>query len=182
MAVAVLIDGSRSRLSRSLVALSLSLLTTPTLSPLHAKQAQPHRLHTAHPTGIAIRNTKIDVQRTTSQSQDDRQDKAFTVSDTRYSCLCKDCSLLARSRRFTVTRYSHRSSNPMPSRGSQKNESASKLQTDCSHEHAASLQCLADNLGSREACQTFFDNYKDCRKAENQRRLDANAQKTTWFS
>ena len=58
---------------------------------------------------------------------------------------------------------------------------ASKLQTDCAREHAASLQCISENVGNRDACQAFFDDYKQCRQAEQQRRLEANARKGSWF-
>lgn len=52
---------------------------------------------------------------------------------------------------------------------------ASKFQTDCLAEHRASLDCISANYDTKhEACAQFFERYKECRKAENERRLEAN--------
>jgi hypothetical protein len=53
-----------------------------------------------------------------------------------------------------------------------------KFATDCSTQHAASLRCIEDNYTNKDVCQSFFDNYKQCRREERQRRLDENAKKS----
>ena len=46
-----------------------------------------------------------------------------------------------------------------------------KFATDCSAEHAASLECISNNYGNQhEVCQSYFDAYKRCRAMENERR------------
>lgn len=52
-----------------------------------------------------------------------------------------------------------------------------KFATDCSLQHSASLHCIEDNYTNKEVCQTFFDDYKKCRRDERQKRLEENAKK-----
>ena len=55
--------------------------------------------------------------------------------------------------------------------------------TDCAKEHRESLQCIERNYQNRSACDPFFDAYKACRKEENDRRMEANANSgRRWFS
>jgi hypothetical protein len=61
--------------------------------------------------------------------------------------------------------------------GKSNNVSASKLQTDCRQQQAASLNCIQDNYDKKTVCQPFFDDYKKCRKEENDRRLEENSKK-----
>jgi hypothetical protein len=58
--------------------------------------------------------------------------------------------------------------------------SASKQQTDCRQQQAESLHCIQENYETKNVCQPFFDAYKQCRKEENDRRLEANSKKY-WF-
>jgi hypothetical protein len=55
-----------------------------------------------------------------------------------------------------------------------------KFETSCSAEHANSLQCIERNYENRPACEPFFSAYKACRKEENDKRKEANANKP-WF-
>jgi hypothetical protein len=51
----------------------------------------------------------------------------------------------------------------------------SKLRTDCKVQHDASLQCILDNYENKKvACIDFFEDYKRCRKEEQQRNREAN--------
>ena len=52
---------------------------------------------------------------------------------------------------------------------------AATFQTTCAKEHSASLKCIERNYQNRNACTEFFDAYKTCRAAENERRKEANA-------
>eukprot|EP00525_Craspedostauros_australis_P004438 CAMPEP_0198115878 /NCGR_PEP_ID=MMETSP1442-20131203/7919_1 /TAXON_ID= /ORGANISM="Craspedostauros australis, Strain CCMP3328" /LENGTH=172 /DNA_ID=CAMNT_0043773475 /DNA_START=76 /DNA_END=594 /DNA_ORIENTATION=- len=54
-------------------------------------------------------------------------------------------------------------------------DSPALFMTDCKKQHAASLQCIERNYDNRGACQPLFQAYKDCRKAENERRHERNA-------
>ena len=56
-----------------------------------------------------------------------------------------------------------------------------KFRTDCQREHQASLACITDNYGNRDVCQPFFDNYKECRKEEQKRRLEENAKRSSFW-
>jgi hypothetical protein len=52
----------------------------------------------------------------------------------------------------------------------------SKQVTDCRVEQRASLACIEQNYATKDmACQKYFEEYKKCRKAEHERKLDANA-------
>jgi hypothetical protein len=52
----------------------------------------------------------------------------------------------------------------------------SKQVTDCRIEQRASLACIEQNYANKDmACQKYFEEYKKCRKAEHERKLDANA-------
>jgi hypothetical protein len=59
----------------------------------------------------------------------------------------------------------------------EKQETYTKFRTDCKQEHAASLNCIHENYQNKNVCQPFFDSYKECRKAENERRLVENSQR-----
>ncbi len=59
-----------------------------------------------------------------------------------------------------------------------KNEKtgASKLKTDCRVQQRASLKCIEENYENKDqACAEFFEAYKQCRRDEHQKKLDANA-------
>jgi hypothetical protein len=52
----------------------------------------------------------------------------------------------------------------------------SKQVTDCRIQQRASLACIEQNYATKDmACQKYFEEYKKCRKAEHERKLDANA-------
>lgn len=53
---------------------------------------------------------------------------------------------------------------------------ASKQVTDCRIEQRASLACIERNYSNKDmACARYFEEYKKCRKAEHERKLEANA-------
>mmetsp|Transcript_7612 Transcript_7612/g.11048 ORF Transcript_7612/g.11048 Transcript_7612/m.11048 type:complete len:135 (-) Transcript_7612:113-517(-) len=53
---------------------------------------------------------------------------------------------------------------------------ASKLKTDCRVQQRASLKCIEENYENKDqACAEFFEAYKQCRRDEHQKKLDANA-------
>jgi hypothetical protein len=52
---------------------------------------------------------------------------------------------------------------------------AARFKTNCATEHSESLQCIERNYSNRSECQSFFDNYKDCRASENAKRKADNA-------
>ena len=53
---------------------------------------------------------------------------------------------------------------------------ASKQVTDCRIEQRASLACIEQNYSNKDmACAKYFEEYKKCRKAEHERKLEANA-------
>lgn len=53
---------------------------------------------------------------------------------------------------------------------------ASKQETDCRIQQRASLACIEQNYANKDwACATYFEEYKKCRKAEHERKLEANA-------
>mmetsp|Transcript_9597 Transcript_9597/g.14239 ORF Transcript_9597/g.14239 Transcript_9597/m.14239 type:complete len:134 (-) Transcript_9597:64-465(-) len=59
-----------------------------------------------------------------------------------------------------------------------KNEKsgASKLKTDCRVQQRASLKCIEENYENKDqACAQYFEAYKQCRRDEHQKKLDANA-------
>jgi len=59
-----------------------------------------------------------------------------------------------------------------------KNEKsgASKLKTDCRVQQRASLKCIEENYENKDqACAKYFEAYKQCRRDEHQKKLDANA-------
>jgi hypothetical protein len=59
-----------------------------------------------------------------------------------------------------------------------KNEKsgASKLRTDCRVQQRASLKCIEENYENKDqACAEYFEAYKQCRREEHQKKLDANA-------
>lgn len=64
-------------------------------------------------------------------------------------------------------------------------QTTAKFLTNCAKEHGESLQCIERNYQDRTPCEPFFQAYKDCRKEENDRRLEANAAKVqgggSWF-
>jgi len=63
-----------------------------------------------------------------------------------------------------------------------QNVDASKLETDCSKEQRASLDCISQNYGSQhEACVPQFEAYKKCRAAENERRRAENASRLRFW-
>jgi hypothetical protein len=43
----------------------------------------------------------------------------------------------------------------------------SKLQSECTKHAQASYKCLEENPTDPSKCQSFFDTYKACRKAEH---------------
>eukprot|EP00548_Thalassiothrix_antarctica_P012616 CAMPEP_0194165470 /NCGR_PEP_ID=MMETSP0154-20130528/1370_1 /TAXON_ID=1049557 /ORGANISM="Thalassiothrix antarctica, Strain L6-D1" /LENGTH=124 /DNA_ID=CAMNT_0038875911 /DNA_START=258 /DNA_END=632 /DNA_ORIENTATION=+ len=50
-----------------------------------------------------------------------------------------------------------------------------KFTTDCGVQHRASLACIEEHYTDKEAhCQTFFDQYKACRREERERKLAQN--------
>ena len=56
---------------------------------------------------------------------------------------------------------------------------ASKLKTDCRVQQRASLKCIEENYENKDqACAEYFEAYKQCRRDEHQRKLDANAKMT----
>jgi hypothetical protein len=71
----------------------------------------------------------------------------------------------------------HNEGQPKQAPHASKSSTTAKFLTNCAEEHAASLKCIEQNYHKRSACQPFFDNYKQCRKDENARRLEANAGK-----
>ena len=59
-----------------------------------------------------------------------------------------------------------------------KNEKsgASKLVTDCRIQQRESLKCIEENYQSKDvACAEYFEAYKQCRRDEHQKKLEANA-------
>lgn len=59
-----------------------------------------------------------------------------------------------------------------------KNEKsgASKLRTDCQVQQRASLKCIEENYQNKDqACAKYFEAYKQCRRDEHQKMVDANA-------
>ena len=52
-----------------------------------------------------------------------------------------------------------------------------KFFTDCQKEYLASINCRLEHYDHKQTnvCQHFFDNYKACRREENERRLEENA-------
>jgi len=52
---------------------------------------------------------------------------------------------------------------------------AATFLTNCSKENLESLQCIERNYSNRQACNGFFQAYKDCRKEENEQRKADNA-------
>ena len=59
-----------------------------------------------------------------------------------------------------------------------KNEKsgASKLVTDCRIQQRASLKCIEENYQNKDtACAEYFEAYKQCRRDEHQKKLEANA-------
>eukprot|EP00339_Tiarina_fusa_P003795 CAMPEP_0117042026 /NCGR_PEP_ID=MMETSP0472-20121206/29298_1 /TAXON_ID=693140 ORGANISM="Tiarina fusus, Strain LIS" /NCGR_SAMPLE_ID=MMETSP0472 /ASSEMBLY_ACC=CAM_ASM_000603 /LENGTH=99 /DNA_ID=CAMNT_0004753167 /DNA_START=229 /DNA_END=525 /DNA_ORIENTATION=+ len=71
----------------------------------------------------------------------------------------------------------HNEGQPKRAPHASKASTTAKFLTNCSEEHAASLKCIEQNYQNRGACQPFFDNYKQCRKQENDKRLEANGGK-----
>jgi len=70
----------------------------------------------------------------------------------------------------------------MPPEASSKKKQASKFSTDCRVEHQASLTCISENYGNQEqACQSYYQNYKKCRQAEHERRLEENKKKLSFW-
>jgi hypothetical protein len=53
---------------------------------------------------------------------------------------------------------------------------ASKLKTDCRVQQRASLKCIEENYANKDkACAEYFEAYKQCRRDEHQKKLEANA-------
>ena len=53
---------------------------------------------------------------------------------------------------------------------------ASKQVTDCRIQQRASLACIEENYRNKDqACARYFDEYKQCRREEHERKLEANA-------
>ena len=78
----------------------------------------------------------------------------------------------------------HNEGQPKKPPHASKPSTTAKFLTNCAEEHAASLKCIERNYQNRAACQTFFENYKQCRKEENERRKEANARQNGgggWF-
>ena len=72
--------------------------------------------------------------------------------------------------------YTHNSGKPKKAPyGSSGSIQSPQYLTSCSKENMASLKCIEENYQNRSACQPFFDEYKECRKQENERRKEANA-------
>ena len=64
---------------------------------------------------------------------------------------------------------------PRPSSQSDKNDTASRLVTECRAQQRASLQCIEDNYQSKaQACADYFEAYKKCRRDEHERKLQEN--------
>mmetsp|Transcript_375 Transcript_375/g.724 ORF Transcript_375/g.724 Transcript_375/m.724 type:complete len:156 (-) Transcript_375:228-695(-) len=62
-----------------------------------------------------------------------------------------------------------------------KSGGASKLITDCRIQQRASLSCIEENYHNKdEACRDYFAAYKQCRREEHERKLEANARATAW--
>ena len=70
---------------------------------------------------------------------------------------------------------SHRKGQPKAAPHATKPSTTARFLTNCAQEHAASLTCIEQNYQNRAVCQPFFDNYRQCRKEEEDRRKDANA-------
>jgi hypothetical protein len=73
----------------------------------------------------------------------------------------------------------HNAGQPLQANLDKYGKQRTKFLTDCAQEHAASLQCISDNYDNRNACQQFFDAYKQCRREEKQRYLEKNQK--GWF-
>lgn len=58
---------------------------------------------------------------------------------------------------------------------------ASQLVTDCRVQQRASLSCIEENYDNKNvACAEYFVAYKNCRKEEHARKLEANARASAW--
>jgi len=58
---------------------------------------------------------------------------------------------------------------------------ASKLLTDCGIHQRASLACIEENYQNKDlACMAYFAEYKNCRREEHERKLEANAKASAW--
>mmetsp|Transcript_9519 Transcript_9519/g.20558 ORF Transcript_9519/g.20558 Transcript_9519/m.20558 type:complete len:143 (-) Transcript_9519:4693-5121(-) len=70
----------------------------------------------------------------------------------------------------------------LPADESDETLNKSKFITDCRVRHRASLQCIEENYENRQqACASFFDAYKQCRKEEHERKLEANAKRSGFW-
>ncbi|KAL7471793.1 hypothetical protein ACHAXS_012104 [Conticribra weissflogii] len=70
----------------------------------------------------------------------------------------------------------------LPAEESDETMNKSKFVTDCRVHHRASLQCIEENYENRQhACASFFDAYKQCRKEEHERKLEANAKRSGFW-
>lgn len=59
-------------------------------------------------------------------------------------------------------------------------QGATHYVTDCKKANLESLACIEKNYSNRSACEPFFAAYKECRRAENERRKEDNANKSWW--
>ena len=70
---------------------------------------------------------------------------------------------------------------PFANAEQQNKPAPNKFMTSCAQEHSNSLQCIERNYQNRSACEPFFQAYKACRKLENDKRLEENAKKNSFF-
>mmetsp|Transcript_26539 Transcript_26539/g.40172 ORF Transcript_26539/g.40172 Transcript_26539/m.40172 type:complete len:118 (-) Transcript_26539:1111-1464(-) len=83
---------------------------------------------------------------------------------------------------FAGTENQHKSGQPIIPNLDEDGKQRTKFATDCSVQHRASLACIEDNYTTKETkCQQFFQAYKQCRREERERRLEANS-KRSFFS
>mmetsp|Transcript_20020 Transcript_20020/g.29681 ORF Transcript_20020/g.29681 Transcript_20020/m.29681 type:complete len:127 (+) Transcript_20020:112-492(+) len=83
---------------------------------------------------------------------------------------------------FADTENQHKSGQPVIPNLDEDGKQRTKFATDCTAQHRASLACIEDNYTTKDAvCHTFFQAYKQCRREERERRLEANS-KRSFFS
>jgi len=59
-----------------------------------------------------------------------------------------------------------------------RGQQRSKFHTDCEEERKGSLKCIMDNYENKQLCEPFFDVYRDCKRREQERRLEKNARES----
>lgn len=83
---------------------------------------------------------------------------------------------------FADTENQHKSGQPVIPNLDEHGKQRTKFATDCTAQHRASLACIEDNYTTKETdCQRFFQDYKQCRREERERRLEGNS-KRSFFS